>query len=300
MSPTGQYTQRFTRKYPGLFIILLDQSLSMNETIAGQKNSKAEVATTALNTIIHEMINFARFEETGDYVRKKYAYLSILGYNNTVYPLLYNTDAPTSIPYLAEHPAGFVRSVRKYEVSPGNFRTIQEKKPFWIEPKAYGNTQMALAFMRAKEIALDWLNSAAEPNQAERKKCFPPVIINITDAKHNGEGDHVGVSLQIQTHGTEQGNILIFNCHFTEQMTQPCIFPGDIKEVENLDSYGLATNMFQMSSIMPQILKDDATNLMPRGQQLHKTARCLVYNANPDILIKFLRWGTAQDIQTGR
>ena len=151
---------------------------------------------------------------------------------------------------------------------------------------------MDKAFIRAQEIALRWLKSHPEPNQADRSLCFPPVIINITDAKHNGNGNHLAVSEQIRKYGTKEGNILIFNCHFTETMAQPAFFPGDIKDVEHLDEYGLARTMFLMSSTIPQSLREEAAPLLPKRQRLHSQARCFVYNADPDILIKFLRWGT--------
>lgn len=261
MLANTKYTRRLSRLYPGLFVIMLDQSGSMGEQVLNYNCSKADFATTALNTIIYEMIEAAGFEEY-EQVRKKYAYLSILGYSDTVYPLLSSSDEPVDIPTLGDNPKGTAPIVRNIKTASGTFRRITETRPFWIEPRASGNTQMAQAFMRAREVVRHWLQSRPESGQAERKYSFPPIIINITDAQHNGSGDPVNVAQEIQSHGTEEGNILIFNCHFTKEMNQPCIFPNHTSQVSHLDSQGLALKMFQMSSIIPEILRNDAGKML--------------------------------------
>src|SRR5437588_11319319 len=103
------YTRHFTRRYPGLFIILLDQSGSMSEQVESRNCSKADFATSALNSLIYELVQAAKFDvSTGK--RRKYAYLSVLGYSDPVYPLL--SPEPMDIPVLGDHSPGTVPIVR--------------------------------------------------------------------------------------------------------------------------------------------------------------------------------------------
>ncbi len=283
------YTRRFTRRYPGLFVILLDQSKSMAQEVDGRGCSKADFATTAINNLIYEMVQAAKFDvSTGK--RRKYAYLSIFGYNDTVYPLL--SPEPMDIPFLGDHQRGTVPIVRDVlDSHTGSYRQVTENRAFWIEPRTQGKTQMAEAFGAARDVARSWLMQPPEPGQAPRHECFPPIIINITDAQDNGNGNPIGIAHEIQREGTQQGSILIFNCHFTTQMGQSYIFPGSPQEVAQLDP-PFASQICEMSSPMPEPLRKKATAEFGLGREVAPGARCMVYNADTNILIKFLHWGT--------
>jgi hypothetical protein len=286
----GKYSRRLSRQYPGLFVLLLDQSGSMAEQVPSYNCSKADIATSALNNIIHEMIKNAGFDDYNPGARKKYAYISIFGYNDSVYPLLTASGEPVDIATLADRPRGVVPVTR--EIRKGaDIRYVTEKRPYWIEPHSQGRTNMALAFQRAKEVVHRWLSTPPlERWQAPRSESFPPVIINITDAQHNGSGNPVREAQEIQQHYSREGNALVFNCHFTRDASSPCIFPNNPNEARRLDKTGLAAMMYEMSSTIPETLRDDASRIS--GSQLPAGARCFAYNADPDVLIKFLRWGT--------
>lgn len=315
MSYSGKYTRSLSRHYPGLFVILLDQSASMGEHVedSNYKNvmayskpkdtidqyTKAEIATAAINLIIDEMKQAAGIDQYTK-TRKNYAYLSVLGYNDNVYPLISKSPGsfePIDIPTLAQRPTGEIPR-RRYIQGPMGAQVEVKKKPFWITPDARGNTQMANAFEQAKIVVQDWL--AASPEyiseklgfQRPRRSCFPPVIINITDALNNGEDDPIEVTDEIRRpiNGTEDGEVLIFNCHFTKEKGRATIFPGSAKEVNHLDPYGFAEMMFRMSSEIPEVLRSNAQTLT--RNRISPDARCYVYNADTDVLVKFLQWGT--------
>jgi hypothetical protein len=285
-------------------VILLDQSASMGQMVASANDTKANIATMYVNTIIQEMADLAGADEFDYGTRKKYAYLSVLGYNDIVYPLLAKNDMPIDIPMLANNPRGVVPVKRPIRNAEGTvIRNIVEEHTYWIEPKFTGNTQMVAALERAKIVVESWLK--AEPEfisddlgyQQPRNRCFPPVVINITDAQHNGRGNPVLAAEELRSLGTTNGKTLVFNCHFThENNHNPCVFPKDISEVAHLDKYGLAANMFRMSSVIPESLRQGAIKLM--RIPIQPGARCFVYNANPTILLKFLRWGTIRVIVT--
>ena len=289
MNAYVQYTRRFTRRYPGLFVILLDQSGSMAEEVQGYGCSKADFATTAINSLIYEMVQAARFDvSTGK--RRKYAYLSIFGYNDSVYPLL--APEPMDIPFLGDHQRGTIPIVRDVMDShTDKLRQVTENRAFWIEPRNQGKTQMADAFTAARDTVRRWLAEPPEPGQAPRQECFPPIIINITDAQNNGRIDPLPITQEIRREGTQQGSTLIFNCQFSTSMGQPQIFPPNIMQVAHLDP-PFAGQMFEMSSIIPEPLRLKVSAATGIGREALPGARGFVYNADANVLVKFLHWGT--------
>ena len=52
MEAQAQYTERLSRQRPGLFVVLLDQSGSMQEQVDGEPLTKADYATAAVNDLI--------------------------------------------------------------------------------------------------------------------------------------------------------------------------------------------------------------------------------------------------------
>jgi len=108
----GQYDKELSRQYPGLFVILLDQSVSMNQIDERSGQSKAQLVTRHVNKIIQSMIDYAQIEEeTG--MRKNYASLCVLGYNDNVYPLVNPTRVPVSIPTLDGQRTKMVKTTRE-------------------------------------------------------------------------------------------------------------------------------------------------------------------------------------------
>lgn len=289
MNAFDLYTRRFSRRYPGLFIIMLDQSGSMAEEVEQYRSSKADFATTTINSLIYEMVQAARFDvSTGK--RRKYAYLSLIGYNDSAYPLL--APEPMDIPFLGEHQRGTIPMMREVlDSGTGQYRQVTENRAFWIEPRYQGKTQMSEAFAMARDIARRWLAEQPEPGQAPRDECFPPIIINITDAQDNGRMDPLPVTYEIRREGTRQGRTLIFNCHFTTYMGQSQVFPSNVMQVAHLDP-PFAAQMFEMSSIIPEPLRKNASVELGLGREVLPGARGFVYNADPNVLVKFLHWGT--------
>ncbi len=297
MHEQGKYEQTLSRQYPGLFVILLDQSISMTEKEHDSGKSKADIVTSYVNSIIRRMIEYAQVDEwTGR--RKNYAYICVLGYNDDVYPLHSKDNTPISLPDLDESAKGYLHEDKLFLDQRGRpVKRNKERVKFWIEPKAKGNTDMTLAFEEAERVIHAWLNSKPEyisqdiGMQMPRSKSFPPVLVNITDAKHNGDRDPEEVVDRILQMGTDHGSVLIYNCHFTHETGQPTIFfPSDISEVKRLSKSNQAEKMFYMSSEIPNTLLSNARHVMQ--MPIKPGARCFVYNANPDVLLKFLKWTT--------
>lgn len=81
------YSARISRKTPALFVILIDQSGSMEEptTLYGKSVSKAEAVATTVNMLIGELLHRSRREEG----YRDYFDIAVLGYHDEVVePLL--------------------------------------------------------------------------------------------------------------------------------------------------------------------------------------------------------------------
>jgi hypothetical protein len=59
----------------------------------------------------------------------------------------------------------------------------------------------------------------------------------------------------------------------------------------------VAKRMFEMSSVIPEELLKQAQRYMQKP--INPGARCFVFNASPEILLKFLRWTTLGNLKAG-
>jgi hypothetical protein len=313
MNTQPTYARRLTRQYPGLFVILLDQSASMSEEVEGAeppfmrgiksgrpngKYTKADIATAAINKIIHTIIDKAGTDEFTNQP-KNYVYICVLGYHTQVFPLISRNNTstdPVAVSELATRPPAGTYEQEERIQSPIGLIIKKVRRPYWITPQAGGSsTHMALAFESACAVVDRWLNASPElispqmGRQAARRESFPPIVINITDAQNTHTyDDPVEAARRVQQRSTDFGNVLIFNCHFSAQQNPPILFPSQLGEINHLDRY--ANMMFEMSSIIPLPLLSEASKLVLRP--LARNARGYVYNADPKALVEFLQWGT--------
>lgn len=290
MEMMAPYTRRVSRQYPGMFVILLDQSASMGETVPGTGATKAQFARSAVNEIIYSMADRVGVDSsTGS--TKRLAYFSVLGYNDRVYPLLDNQNTPLGLDFLADRPPGMEQiQLDIFDTNTKTYMSQTVTRPSWItRAVAEGQTQMGKAMNEAHLTIERWLQSQPERMQASRNECFPPVVINITDAEDNGGADPIQASEAIRSMGTLQGACLVFTCHIGKVNDTPTVFPASEYAVSNL--HPMATKMFQMSSIIPDPLLPKAAE-MAGVQSLPYGARAFIYNANADMLVSFLKLGT--------
>jgi hypothetical protein len=119
-------------------------------------------------------------------------------------------------------------------------------------------------------------------------------VINITDAKNNGNRNPQKIVERIQQLRTDVGNVLICNCHFSNEPNIPCTFPESLADVRKYckvkDDLEAAERMFEMSSVIPEELLKQAQRYMQKP--INPGARCFVFHASPEILLRFLRWTT--------
>ncbi len=290
----GSYTENFTRQKRGLLVFLLDRSGSMNDpvTMQGYKLTLAQMASSILNSLLVTVIDNASLDTTTGR-RKNYCDIIVFGYGDSVTPLLNPAGVPVPLPDLAENSRG-KHTVRKSKYDPikGSYVTVDEEQPYWIEPVAKSQwTEMASVISKAHQAIQGWLS--ADPR---RRASFPPIIINITDGRHNGAkgGDPVQEAMKLRQLGTDDGAVLLFNCHITKSNKQSLSFPHDIAQIKSLnlsqEEHIGAEQLFQMSSEVPTTMAKRAQDVS--GTSISPGARGFIYNASGEDLVRFLSWGT--------
>jgi len=285
-SASNLYTRRCSREHRCCLIFLLDQSGSMSVNVKGESFANMDMAAATLNDLLKTVVEHAGYDlQTGK--RKDYCDVFVFGYGDQVHSLLSQSGEPVSVVDLADHPRGMRDVLRdQQDRATGQVYKVRDQQPYWIE--AYGNsqrTEMAWALSYARDAAQRWI--AADPR---RLQSFPPLVFNITDGDHTGQGDPLAEANELKRFGTEQGQILLYNCHLTSQPSQALIFPFDVSQVRHLGTG--AEQLFHMASTIPEsmITRARATfNIeVPAG------AHGFIYNADPQDLVNFLNWGTRQ------
>ena len=260
--------------------------------IQGQSYSNGEMATVTLNSLIWSVVSNASIDsQTGR--RKNYCDLLVFGYGDYIKPLLNTSGAPVSVPDLADNPRGHHRvRVKKYDPATGQSAWVDETQPYWIECIANSKrTETARALASAYDAVQRWLMA-----DQRRRQSFPPIVLNVTDGQHNGAGDPIQEAHKLFQIGTEDGQVLLFNCHLTHMSTQALIFPSDIMQIRAMNlpqqEQRGAEQLFEMSSLIPTSMIQRARDVFNIG--LTPGIRGFMYNADAHYLINFLNWGTRQ------
>ncbi len=296
----GTYSEPLSRQRKGFLVFLLDQSTSMSDEVTwkGHKLTLAQMATSILNGLLVTVIENAKVDpQTGR--RKNNCDILIYGYGDQVKPLLNSKGSPISVPDLANNPtARHMVRITRYDSVKGQNVTVDEEQPYWIVAHSGGNwTEMAAAVDNGRQAVERWFT-----DDPRHRLSFPPIVINITDGKHNGKnnGDPVQEAMKLQQLGTDDGKVLFFNCHITQANAQKLSFPSEIKQIEqlNLSEEDLkgARQLFNMSSIVPKTMAVRAQHVFNRT--LQPGARGFMYNASPQDLFTFLSWGTRQSSES--
>lgn len=128
------YSARISRKTPALFVILIDQSGSMEEptTLYGKSVSKAEAVATTVNMLIGELLHRSRREEG----YRDYFDIAVLGYHDEVVePLLCKGKRlfvkPSEL-YERDTPRLQIQRERKLPDGRTLFSVVEQRE--WITP----------------------------------------------------------------------------------------------------------------------------------------------------------------------
>jgi hypothetical protein len=270
------YSAEISRANPSAFVFLIDQSGSMVEPIAGSENKrKCDSVADAINRLLHNLIiKCAR----GEGVRNFYE-VCVIGYGSTVAPAFSGPLAGRDLVPLSEvasSPARVEERIRKVDDGSGGLIEQKVKFPVWFEPIAKGITPMGTALSLTSKVLKEWV--------ARHMASYPPIVINISDGEATDSGP-VPQAEELCSLATEDGNVLLLNCHISNQTTQPIVFPDS--DVDLPDSF--SKSLFSVSSILPASMRELAR---AEGFNLGPDARGFAFNADLVELIRFLDIGT--------
>jgi hypothetical protein len=280
------YTAEISRDRPSVFLFLLDQSDSMKEPFGGSQEgiSKSQGAADAMNRLLYETVmRCSKGEEVRNYFD-----VGVIGYGRErdwVGPVfegdLQGRDL-VPIGEVANKPAEIETREKSVPDGAGGLVKTTAKFPIWFSSVAGWNTPMCKAFEYAYGVLEGWC--ANNPNS------FPPIVINISDGEST-DGDPTSAASRLTTLSTNDGQVLLFNCHLSEARSTPVVFPDSEVGLPN----EFAVTLFQISSVLPEILRNEAEK---EGFAVSEKSRGFAFNADLTDLIKFLDIGTRTTNQT--
>lgn len=289
------YTAEISRANPSCFLFLIDQSGSMQDvmdptdvhpmdpvTIDGRTytqsaagRTKAQAVSDAVNRWLRELV----LRCTKDEGPRDYYHVGVIGYGMQVgaaFSGLLAGKELVPISEIANSPARIEDRTKKVDDGAGGLVDQKVRFPIWFDPVANNGTPMCQALASGHMILSQWI--------ANHMTSFPPTVIHITDGEST-DGDPSSAAENIKQLVTNDGNVLLFNCHLSSQHAAPVEFP-DI-ETGLPDQY--AQLLFHMSSILPEHIRDAAT---ASGYHVSEQTRGFSFNANLVAFINFLNIGT--------
>lgn len=281
------YSARISRKNPALFVILIDQSGSMEEPtlLYGQTVTKAQAVADTVNMLIAELLHRSRREEGC----RDYFDIAVLGYHGDRPQLLLGSDGkpllkPSELDDF-DTPRNRLQRERRLPDGRTLFSIVEQRQ--WVAPFAGGQTPMYGALLRGYELVRDWCASRAHG------QCYPPTIFNITDgeASDGDEESLAEIAERIRALGTADGNALLINIHLSsDRSKQPVVFAAC--EAELPDSR-YAHLLYRMSSVMPPQYDEGITALRGAGNgNAAGQFRGVSYNASMTDLIGMMNIGS--------
>ena len=275
------YQKTVGTPHPGLFIILIDQSGSMNVSFEGG-NSRAEVAALAVNRCIQSILQRCKqMEHTKDR-----CYVVVIGYG-----------APTVNPKAAGQNAYLIVGGKISEVEKQIIRTDEIKKnakvsdgagglmdgqkiiklDIWVDPCVEGSTPMDEAFMKAEEFASKWV--------LEHPDNFPPVVVNITDGEPNDPVAAEKAARSLMNVATSDGNLLLFNAHISNGQGK-LVIPSSESAIPS----PLGKLMFRLSSEIPASMIEIAKKVGFEDAKMG--SRGLIINGEAGDMIQLIDFGS--------
>ncbi len=281
------YEAEISRNNPTAFFFVVDQSFSMSEPLGGSTNSKSVMLATVVNRILNELvIRCSKGDEVWNYFE-----VALIGYGNDAYgptkvgsafggSLAGRNIVPIS--EIADYPIRIDKKTKKMDDGAGGLVEVPIEFPVWLEPTFSSGTPMNEAMSYSFNLVADWVT--------QHPKSFPPIVIHVTDGEPT-DGDPRPSAEAIRNLSTDDGNVLMFSLHLSQQDAGMTVFASDSKGLPNAN----AQMLHEMSSQLPNKWVGIAAETM--GLSVSPAARAFVYNANLEGMVKFLEIGTRQPTQ---
>jgi len=285
------YSAEISRNNPALIGFLIDQSGSMAGEMAGSGGRlKQDICAEYIDSFFTRLLST---NSSGETLKDRFN-IFVLGYGRDNPPSVESALDGISID---EMPIGLERLkksaktdtrekkiVRKEPDNAGGFiereKTLQVTILKWITPISDGITPMNEGFRSAFEITSKWIQ--------DHPKSYPPIIINITDGQFNTE-DPEPIAREIMELHTDDGNVLLFNIHITDESNGSNALPSLFPDRKDFPPDPDAQKLFVMSSNLVTSMIQYARS---KDKQISDNAVGFGFNADFSDFIDFLDIGT--------
>ena len=279
------YSVEISRENRALFVLLMDQSYSMEDALGGGSKKKMD----ELATVVNRQLDIMAKRATGGEGIKDWMDIGFIGYrtDQDAVPIIESPlvgDALggkmlASITEIADNIGRMEQRTREYyDEEAGETLTQDVQFPVWVDAIAEGGTPMCTALNTAYEMVKNWIEDGHQGS-------FPPIVIHFTDGENQEDGNPLDYAEPLKGLETNDGNVLLFNCHLSEAKADEFFFPHSGEILPN----DYARSLFDMSSVLPDPIFDRARS---EGFEVEPGARGMVFNADMTALIKFLDMGT--------
>lgn len=242
------YTQEITRSHRAAFVLLLDQSTSMQQQVQFGRltATKAQMVAYTANSLITELIDRCR---RSDGIRNYYD-IAVIGYSGESVRSLLPREGFNSVAELAQDMPPQTTVAFEEDLPDGTQTLVRHRQREWITPLAEGTTPMHEALHMVRDLVEAWCD------EEQNAESFPPIVINITDGEPTDctEIDLRDVCTLIKRTATEDGNTLLINIHIsTDHRLNSIIFP---MQEELSQACNKARLLADCSSVMPAALNE--------------------------------------------
>ena len=247
------YSQEISRQNKACFLFLLDQSFSMEEPLGNSSNRKCDELVTAINGWLQNMA----IRASGDEGIKDWMDVGVFGYrtDQQANPIIESAlQGPLAEPgarldHRDRHRTRADRQRIQYipDEETGEMLEVPCEVPVWVDPVTEGGTPMCHMLYHAH-------GSAVAVDHATIRRSFPPIVVHITDGESQ-DGDPIPYAEAVKNLATEDGNVLLLNCHLSMTAADPFMFPATDQGLPD----ELARVLFHMSSVLPEPFVRHAT-----------------------------------------
>lgn len=281
------YQREISRDHKACILFLLDQSYSMVEPLGGSHHRKCDELVRAVNTWLYNM----SIRAAGDEGIRDYMDVGVVGYrtDQRATPIIQSALVGplagrelVSVTEIGNSPARIDTVMQQFpDEETGGMIEFPSENPVWVDPVAEGSTPMCHVLYHAYQLLSQWI--------AQHPDSFPPIVVHISDGESQ-DGDPLPYAEAVRGLTTNDGNVLLFNCHLSMQHTETFLFPSTDAVFQD----HLAKVLFHMSSELPRPFYQAA---LGEGFPLQPGARGMAFNADMAVLVKFLDMGTRAAVQ---
>jgi hypothetical protein len=271
------YSAQITRTNPTCIVLLLDQSGSMADPFSGESGvRKADYVANVVNHTLHDIvIRCTKTEEV-----RNYYHIGLVGYGRHVGSAFVGALANYQLAPIAEvanYPLSVESRYRRVPDGDGGWLEMPVRFPVWMKPSADGATPMCEALGSLKSMLQTWIE--------DHPGSFPPTILHLTDGE-SSDGDPLNAGKELLGLRTDDGPVLLFNCHISSNSRTRVEYPSSISQLPD----SLSRTLFQISSELPAGFLAAAEQL---GVKTEPGSRGFVFNADPSSVVQFYEIGTS-------